>query len=62
MSDKRMLIVSAELVKKIDENRGDMSQGEFIDFLINSQLKEKATEHQYATKEEIRYLEQDVKQ
>jgi len=36
MSDKRMLILPAELVKKIDENRGDMSQADFIDYLIES--------------------------
>jgi len=61
MPEKRMLIVPAELVKKIDENRGDMSQAEFIDFLINSQLKEKPKEQQYATKEDIRSLELDIK-
>ena len=41
MSEKRMLIVDAELVKKIDENRGDVGRSEFIDFLIEGQLKEK---------------------
>ena len=64
MAEKRMLIVPAELVKKIDDNRGDMSQAEFIDFLIDSQLNPKAKEHdekQYATKEEVHYLEQDIK-
>ena len=64
MGDKRMLIVPAELAKKIDDNRGDMTQAEFIDFLINSQLqetKEKAKEQQYVTKEEIRVFEQDIK-
>jgi len=64
MVDKRMLIVPAELVRKIDENRGDMSQAEFIDFLINSQLqetREKAKEQQYVTKEELRVFEDDVK-
>jgi hypothetical protein len=39
MSDKRMLIVPAELVKKIDENRGDMGQAEFIDYLIEANFK-----------------------
>jgi len=64
MVDKRMLIVPAELVRKIDENRGDMSQAEFIEFFINSQLqepKEKAKEQQYVTKEELRVFEEDVK-
>jgi len=64
MSEKRMLIVPAELVKKIDDNRGDMSQAEFIEFLIDSQFKQKVKEHddkQYATKEEVHSLEQDIK-
>jgi len=64
MVDKRMLIVPTELVRKIDENRGDMSQAEFIEFLINSQLqetKEKSKEHQYVTKDELRVFQEDVK-
>jgi len=64
MDDKRMLIVPVELVRKIDENRGDMSQAEFIEFLINNQLqetKEKTKEQQYVTKEELRVFEEDVK-
>ena len=36
MSEKRMLILPSELVKKIDDNRGDMSQADFIDYLIES--------------------------
>ncbi|MGI2335833.1 MAG: hypothetical protein ACRKGH_04205 [Dehalogenimonas sp.] len=39
MTEKRMLIVPAELVNKIDNNRGDLSHAEFIDFLIENQLK-----------------------
>ena len=61
MVEKRMLIVPAELIKKIDDNRGDMSQAEFIDFLIDGQLKEESKEQKYATKEEIRSFEQDMK-
>lgn len=64
MAERRMLIVPAELVKKIDDNRGDMSQAEFIDFLIDGQLKEEAKEQEekeYATKEEMRAFEQDIK-
>ena len=38
MSEKRMLVVDADLVKKIDENRGELSWSEFIDLLIEGQL------------------------
>ena len=41
MSEKRMLVVDADLVKKIDENRGELSRSEFIDLLIEGQLLDK---------------------
>ena len=65
MSEKRILIVPAELTQKINDNRGDMSQGDFIEFLIDSQLKQNTSDQKptvkYATKEEIQSLEQDIK-
>jgi DNA-binding transcriptional MerR regulator len=63
MAEKRMLIVPAELVKRVDENRGDMSQADFIDFLIDSQLKEEETKEtkNYITEERFHSLEQDIK-
>ena len=68
MSEKRMLILPAELVDKIDENRGDVGRAEFIEFLISGQLKEESKEtrragkaESYVTKEELRSIEQDIK-
>jgi hypothetical protein len=65
MSEKRMLIVPTELVRKIDENRGDMNQADFIEFLIDSRLKEETKEKKevvaYATREELYSFEQDIK-
>ncbi len=61
MSEKRMLIVPAELVVKIDDNRGDMSQAEFINYLIDSRLKIETKEPHYVTKEELRTFEQDMR-
>lgn len=65
MPEKRILILPSELVRKIDENRGDMTLADFIEFLIDNQLKEKTAEptgdNKYATREEIRLLEEDVK-
>jgi molecular chaperone DnaK (HSP70) len=53
MAEKRMLILPAETIKRIDENRGDLSQAEFINFLIESQLKADSTDKQAASREEI---------
>ena len=66
MPEKRMLVIPAELVRKIDENRGDMTQAEFIEFLIDSQLSERAKEPvelggKYATKAEMHLFEEDIK-
>jgi len=66
MDEKRMLIMPAELVKRIDENRGDMGQAEFIDYLIDRPLKEtkekKSKEPEYVTREEINAFQKDMKQ
>ena len=55
MAEKRMLIVDADVVEKIDKNRGDMSCSEFINFLIDSQMEEKSGNHNhnYVDKEEF---------
>ena len=41
MYERLMLIVPAELIDKIDANRGDLSQAEFIDYLIDRVLNNK---------------------
>ena len=61
MPEKRMLIMPADLVKKIDENRGDMSQAEFIEFLIDNQLKQVSENERYVTKETFCDFEHDIK-
>jgi len=62
MSEKRMLIVNAELVKRIDDNRGDMSRSEFIDFLIDSQLKEESKKHDRVSREEFRQFQEGARE
>jgi hypothetical protein len=62
MSEKRMLIIPAELIKKINDNRGDLSQAEFIDFIIEERLGEKTKEQGKVTREEIESLKKDIKQ
>jgi hypothetical protein len=64
MSDRKILILPTEVVKRIDENRGDLSQAEFIDTLIDAQFKEKekAGETKFATREELISFEEDMKQ
>ena len=62
MADKRMLIVDAEVVRKIDENRGDMNYAEFLNFLIDSQLKEEVVSQDYVGKEEFQHFAAGMKE
>ena len=61
MAEKRMLIVPAEVVEKINANRGDMSQAEFINFLIDSHLKRETNEERFVTQETLQDFEQGIK-
>ena len=61
MSDKRMLIVDAEVVRKVDENRGDMDRSDFISFLIDSCFKEDSGKHNYVTKEDFSDFQQGTR-
>jgi hypothetical protein len=64
MSEKRMLIVDAELVKKIDDNRGDLGRSDFINFLIESQLQEKeqGKKQGSVTREEFHQFQEGTKE
>ena len=61
MAEKLMLIVPADLVGKIDANRGDLSQAEFIGFLIDRLLSEKIDEQKGISGEEVESIRADLK-
>jgi hypothetical protein len=59
--------VPADLAKKIDDNRGDLSRADFIAALIDNLIPEKTESKEtgkteYATKLELVSFEQDMKQ
>jgi len=65
LTDSKILVVPADLVKKIDDNRGDVSRAEFLEALIDNLVKEKSEPEdamKYATTEELSSFEQDMKQ
>ncbi len=62
MSEKRMLIVDAEVVRKVDENRGDMNRSDFINFLIDGCLKEDSGKQDYITKEDFSQFQQGTRE
>ena len=67
MSEKRMLILPAGIVEKVNNNRGDMTQADFIDFLIDTHLngsstkKQKQGKQDFVTREELAEFEQVIK-
>jgi metal-responsive CopG/Arc/MetJ family transcriptional regulator len=65
LSDSKILVIPADLAKKIDDNRGDNSRAEFIEALIDNLITEKPASNnvvEYATKTEFVSFEQDMKQ
>ena len=62
MPEKRMLIVDAEVIRRVDENRGDLNRSEFIDFLIDSCLKEEVEQQSFITKEEFNLFQQGTRE
>ncbi len=62
MSEKRMLIVDAEVARKIEENRGDMNHSDFINFLIESCFKEDSGKQNYVTKEDFDQFQQGTRE
>jgi hypothetical protein len=63
MSEKRMLILDAETVQKIEENRGDMSVSEFINFIIDSHFERtnNSQNNDYITREELHQFEEGIR-
>ncbi len=64
MSDKRMMVLPAELVARVDENRGDVSRVEFINLLMDNQLGkgEREQQQQFVTWESLAELEGGMKE
>jgi hypothetical protein len=57
-----VMVVKEDIVKQIDENRGEMNRTEFVNFLIQAQLKECFKEQSYVTKAELKQFTQEITQ
>lgn len=64
MSGNRMLILDAETVQKIEENRGDMSISGFLNYLIDTrlELQRKNPHDDLITKEEFTHFEEGIRE
>ena len=48
-----ILVVDKEVVKQVDENRGEMNRSEFVNLLIHTQLKKYYESQDYLNREEF---------
>ena len=48
-----IMVVKDDVVRQIDENRGELNRTEFVNYLIQCQLNDQNNQHQYVTKEEF---------
>ena len=54
------MVVKEDVVKQIDENRGEMNRTEFVNYLIQCQLKDRFNGHDFATKDELHQFTQEI--
>ena len=50
--DDLIMVVKEDIVKQIDMNRGEMNRTEFVNYLIQCQLKEQSNQKDCVSKEE----------
>ena len=50
--DDLIMVVKEDVVKQIDENRGEMNRTEFVNYLIQCQLKDQLNQKDCVSKEE----------
>jgi len=55
------MVVRKDVVEQIDENRGELTRTEFVNFLIQSQLKECYEKRDYVTQKEFGQFTQSMK-
>ncbi len=55
-----IMVVKEDVVKQIDENRGEMNRTEFVNYLIQCQLKECLNQQKYVTGEELQHFTRQI--
>jgi hypothetical protein len=55
-----IMVVKEDVVKQIDENRGEMNRTEFVNYLIQCQLREGFNRRDYVTREEFQHFTRQI--
>jgi hypothetical protein len=58
--DDLIMVVKEDIVKQIDEHRGEMNRTEFVNYLIQCQLKEKLDKKNSVSREEFQYFSEQM--
>jgi hypothetical protein len=58
--DDLIMVVKEDVVKQIDRNRGEMNRTEFVNYLIQAQLKACENQHHYVSREEFLHSNQEI--
>lgn len=58
--DDLIMVVKQDVVKQIDQNRGEMNRTEFVNYLIQCQLKELSDPKTYISREEFQLFARQV--
>ena len=58
--DDLIMVVKEDVVKQIDDNRGEMNRTEFVNYLIQCQLKESYNQQEYVAKEEFQHFTRQI--
>lgn len=59
--NESVLVLDSEVVRKVEEKRGDMSRSEFVNLLLDGQFNDDAGTQNYVSKEEFYQFEQGMK-
>jgi hypothetical protein len=58
--DDLVMVVKEDVVKQVDENRGEMNRSEFVNYLIQCQLRECDNQKDYVDKEEFQQFTKEI--
>jgi|SRR3989304_5998681 len=57
-----IMVVKEDVVKQIDRNRGEMNRTEFVNYLIQCQLKDYTEQKEYVSKQELQHVSHQMVQ
>lgn len=60
--DDLIMVVKKDVIEQVDENRGELTRTEFVNFLIHSQLKEINKSRSYVDEEEFHRVVKEIKE